>query len=1138
MSHNIANATTITHSLFTKRTEDTYYRYKAHVSHTSNIQANRINKININIIYPIMRKTFILRSAWFIILMLFLCSTPFSQTLSAQSVSQTKITVSMERVSLKSLCNELSKQSQFNIQFEEGQINPLSIVSVNVQNTTLKEALDLLMTQIKGTYTVEGKNIMITPKQKPGEGSLVKGQIVDTQGIPLTGVTIRMRGLNGGYISDLDGRFEILTQEKEVYLTFTYVGYKTAQRTVKNGTTAHIVMEEDGGTLGEVVVTGYGTKNKNSFTGSQVSVKRDQLMMQGTKNVLQSLSAFVPGMMIMENNVAGSDPNKMAEINIRGRATFEGTANMPVFVVDGSQVNAEYIYDMDMNDIENITVLKDASATALYGAKASAGVIVITTKALKGGKLKLNYSGTYRLSVPDLSDYNLLSPEEKLEFERLSGVYSSISKSSQYDLDEMYARNFAIVKSGVNTDWISKPLRNAFSHQHSLSVDGGDENARYNLGVRYSNDAGVMKGSGRERLSGNFKLSYSKQGKFYVSNTLTFNNTNSNVSPYGDFSNWVRLNPYESPYDQQGNLRQSITSSISNPLYEATVGSYNKSNNMDFLNTTSLQVWIGEKVRIDGDFSFQKSKSDSHNFVSPFSYQEIRNNSDVSRRGSLAESFSTTTSIQGKLMASYNSYLTDKLFLTAMAGSNFESNHTDGTSYSSRGFYTDKLGHAAFAARYADGDPDGSDMKSTGVGFYVNANAIWDNRYFLDVIYRYEGSSKFGKNNRFAPFWSMGGGWNIHKEKFMKNSPFQLLKLRASIGYLGNISFDPYQALTTYDYTKGYYYGKGVGAIPITIGNPALTWERTLNTNVGIDLTMFNGRWDFTAEYYIKNTDNLLLDITKAPSVGVTTTRENVGAVENKGVELSTRVIPIQTKDWQWSLSLNYSYNKNKIKQISNALKARNEENLKKGGLAPLPVYEEGQSLTALKVVPSAGIDPITGKEVFITRDGNYTFDYNANDKQIFGDTTPFGIGALSSYLTYKEFSFAATFQYSFGGAVYNETLASKVEGTNPIFNADRRVFTDRWKQEGDIAKFRSLTLPPGAPLQSSRFVETNNYLTLSSISLGYEVPLRLIQRYGIKRMRVELLANDLFYLSSVKRERGLYYPYSNSVEMSFRFSL
>ena len=246
-------------------------------------------------------------------------------------------------------------------------------------------------------------------------------------------------------------------------------------------------------------------------------------------------------------------------------------------------------------------------------------------------------------------------------------------------------------------------------------------------------------------------------------------------------------------------------------------------------------------------------------------------------------------------MGSYNTYLLQKLFLTTMAGASIESSSIDGATYTTIGYYTDKLAHPTFASSYGTGKPTGTDSRYTGVGFFVNANAIWDNRYFLDVVYRYEGSSKFGKNTRFAPFWSLGTGWNIHNEQFMKGSPFQLLKLRASIGYLGNISFEPYQALTTYTYGNSLNYGKGIGAVPLTIGNTNLKWERTLSKNIGVDITVFKGRLDFSADMYVKNTDNLLLDITKAPSVGVLTSKENVGEVENSGVELQTRVIPIQT---------------------------------------------------------------------------------------------------------------------------------------------------------------------------------------------------------------------------------------------------
>ena len=447
------------------------------------------------------------------------------------------------------------------------------------------------------------------------------------------------------------------------------------------------------------------------------------------------------------------------------------------------------------------------------------------------------------------------------------------------------------------------------------------------------------------------------------------------------------------------------------------------------------------------------------------------------------------------------------------------------------------MGHPAFATSYDSSRPSGSDTQTRGVGVFVNTNTIWDNKYFLDLIYRYEGSSRFGKNQRFAPFWSVGGGWNIHNEKFMKGTPVQLLKLRASVGYLGNINFTAYQALTTYSYNSSYFYGKGTGATPITIGNPDLKWERTLSTNIGLDFTAFRGRVDLSVDYYIKNTDDLLVDITKAPSVGVIKSLENLGEVQNKGFELRLRTIPIQNKDCQWSLGLTYALNKNKIKKISNSLREQNEKNQSDNGVAPLPIYEEGQSLTALKVVPSAGIDPSTGQEIFIKRNGAYTFVYDTNDKVIFGDTNPSGTGSVFSYLTYKRFALSCTFQYSFGGALYNETLATKVEGANPKYNADERVLNNRWKTPGTVAKYKRID-DTTTPYQTSRFVQRNNYLRMSSLSLSYEVPTNFIQKYGLKRMFLELLTNDLFYLSTAKRERGLNYPYDRSFEFSLRFSL
>ena len=977
--------------------------------------------------------------------------------------------------------------------------------------------------------------------------NVFSGTVYDENGDPMPLVTVQILGQTGGFITDSKGHFEFKTKNATERVRVTFMGYKAKAVTLRGGTPLRIDLEPDNQTIESVVVTGFTKKDKKSYTGAQTTIKSEQLLSVGTKNLLQGLEAFVPGLQVVQQNNLGSDPNARPDLNLRGRATFSGAANLPLFVVDGAIVDVEYIYDMDMNTIESVTVLKDASASALYGAKAAAGVIVITTKPISEGAIRVNYSGTLRLSMPDLSDYHLLTPQQKLQYEDLAGLYKAggaamaTSFDTQHSLDLIRDRVVRMIQSGTNTDWLAKPLRTGVSHSHTVSADGGDKYVRYGLSLRYGNETGVMMQSARERLSGTFKLSYNRQGKFFASNTLTVNRSTSQDPSYGSFSNFSKQNPYQSPYDANGELLAKLEHNLDNPLYEASLGSFNRAGSMDFLNTTTAQYWIDRNLRIDGDFSFTTRNNYSRSFKSPLSYT-FRNETDLTKKGSMTENLGRGLSFLGKLMVSYNRTFFEKLYVTSMAGSSLESTTADNSSYTSLGFYSDVLGHPNFALGYGgSARPSGSESLATAAGFFFNGNAIYDNRYSVDVVYRYEGSSKFGKNQRFAPFWSLGTAWNIHNEKFFEgNKNIQLLKLRASIGYLGNISFDPYQALTTYTYNNRINYIVGAGSVPLAIGNPELKWERTLSKNVGLDLTLFKNRWDLTFDAYQKTTDNLLLDVSLAPSIGAVTARQNVGEVENNGIEFQTRVVPIQTKDLQWSLSLNYSYNRNKVKKVSDALKALNQKNLGvdslNRGTTPLPLYEEGESLTALKVVPSAGIDPATGKEIFIKRDGTYTFTYDPNDRRVFGDTSPWAYGSLTSYLMYKGFSLNANFGYSLGATVYNATLASRVEGTTPKQNADRRVLESRWKQAGDVTRYRDIASTE-SPYQTSRFIQKEYYFTLRSLSLAYETEATWVKKLHMRRARVELLANDLFYLSTVKRERGLDYPFARSVEMSLRLS-
>ena len=968
------------------------------------------------------------------------------------------------------------------------------------------------------------------------EKFIVTGVVKDDTGETLPGVAIHIKGQEGAFGTNGEGKFEINIKSKTATLTFSYIGFKTQEIKVKAGDNITVVMKEDSELLEEVVVTGFQTKNKNSFTGSSTTIEKDKMMAMGTQSIMQGIEAFVPGVVSIDNSLMGSNPNAKPELNIRGRATFEGKANMPVFVVDGSIVTSDFVFDMDMNDIQSVTVLRDASATALYGAKGSAGVVVITTRPMEGGKLKLRYNGTIRSSIPDLSDYHLLDAEQKLEYERLAGVFKDDNPEERYKKELEYAAIREQIARGVNTDWMAKPLRVGLSQNHNINIDGGDNYARYSLGLRYGKDQGVMRGSGRDRLNTTFKLSYSKDELFFISNLARVSFVNGQDSPYGDFKSFVDANPYDSPYDKDGNLRHLLTHKLINPLYEATAGNVSRSSDFDFFDTLTFRMWLAD-FRIDADATLQRGKSERINFVSPRSGKELEK-AKLSQRGSLSETFSKSSDFSGKLMLSYNKNVLEDLFLSAMAGSNIEYRTYQMSRYSSVGYYSDKLPDPGFSSGYpAGGRPVSEDRIIAGVGFFANLNTIYKEKYFLDFIYRYEGSSLFGKNSRFAPFWSAGIGWNIHKEPFMKDLNVNLLKLRLSTGYLGNVSFSPYQAMTTYRYGEDLTYVKGAGAVPITIGNPDLRWERTQNNNIGLDLNVLDNRWDLSLDLYLKITDNLLLDVTKAPSVGVATAKENVGEIENKGIELSTRIVPVRTKDWNWTVAMTYSYNKNRIRKISDALKAQNEKSLADNSRMPLPIYVEGESLTTLKVVPSAGIDPATGREIYIKRDGSYTFDYDPRDKVTFGDTSPLATGMVSSYLTYKGFTLTTGLRYQLGAMDYNLTLASRVEGADPRKNADERVFSDRWTQPGDHASYKNIA-DASVPMQTSRFVAVNNFLDLSSVSLAYDFKPIDLKYFSLKNMRLELLANDLYHFSTIRRERGLSYPYARSIEMTIRFTL
>lgn len=1060
-------------------------------------------------------------------------------SLNAEVWSQEKkIDLQLGEVNLEQLFECLQQQINLQFVFNHEDVQGYT-VNINMKGKTVAEILDAALKDKPLKYNILSDYIVISPQtHQPTQQTKeikITGKVIDESGEALPGVSVAIKGTSLGVATDIDGKFVVSVPEaKNLVLVFSFIGMKTYELKLnpeKNDYT--ITLQNDNQALEDVVVTGYGNKSQASFTGAAQTITRDQLLLAGNRNLLQSLQAFIPGMQLVENNERGSDPNTRPEILIRGRSSFTEGSNIPTFIVDGAEVSADYVFDMDINDIESATVLKDASASALYGAKAANGVVVITTRPMNAGKMKVSYSGTFQVSVPDLSDYHLLNPEQKLEYEYRAGLYTSEDglSADQYEKDAQYNAIYQRIREGVNTDWMSYPLRNSFTHNHNITVYGGDEYIRYNLGVRYGNDQGVMLDSDRKRYSLMFKLSYNKNDAVYVQNYTTISGTDNHESPYGSFRQYVDQNPYDRAYNIDGTLNNNLTFDKANPLYEATLGSYDKGSTLNINNVLDLKVQLARGVRLEGSFSLSKYQSNRENFLSPDS--KTFDDSPVNEAGSITISNSNTIDYQGKLLLTYNQVFDNGTLISLIAGGNVEHSDLNSNGYTGIGIFSDKLAHPSFATQYpAQRMPTGSQDVERTLGGFINLNTIYKDRYFADVSIRYEGSSKFGADQRYAPFWSLGLGWNIHKEKFFNATPTDRLKLRASVGYLGNASFSPYQAITTYEYRAENLYDNGIGAVPITIGNTDLKWERTLNYNIGIDVNLFNNRFDMTLDYYKKITDNLLLSVTKAPSVGVGSATENMGKIDNSGVEFRTRIIAIRNSNWDWTLSLTASHNKNKIKQISNVLKEQNEKNNAEKSRAPMPVYEEGESISAIKAVKSGGIDPATGREIFIGKDGRPTFTYDYRDKIVFGDSDPKVYGILSSYLTYKNIQLNMMFDYKLKATVYNQTLVTRVEGSSPYNNADERVFKDRWKEVGDQVKYKNIA-DQSIPDQTSRFIEDEYTLSLRSLSLAYDFNPSIYRKLHLSRLRVQLLTNDLFRLSTIKQERGFDYPFARSYQLS-----
>ena len=1076
------------------------------------------------------------------------------QTFAA--VNAQTVTLKKQNASLEEIIWELKEQTKFVFLYSSADIATVKGIDIDMQNSQIDAILKKCLEGTDLQFVKENNAIII--RQANGKTAVpqvqsrkITGKVIDEDGNPLPGVAVLIEGTTIGVATDMDGKYDLTCPEmKDIVLKFSYIGMKPKSVVVGNKTVVDVTLESDSQEMDEVVVTGLLNRRKSGFAGTTTVISKQELAKVSTGNIFTTISTLDAGFKIEENNLDGSNPNKLPDFTIRGKGSFQNGSTAPIFILDGFEVTSQKVFDMDINRIESITLLKDASATILYGSRASNGVIVIETTAPKAGKLRVTYDFKPTIAIVDLTDYDLMNAREKLQYEKEAGLYTQEitpgyednDRREQVELDKAYYNRYKNIVEGVNTYWLSQPVKNAFSHAHSLFVEGGADNVRYGIDASYNQNKGVMKESGRDRFGLGFSLIYRIKDKITIKNYISYAHTHAYNSPYGSFSQYAKLNPYERIYNDNGELIPKLSDGDTNPLYDALLPNRNFTKDQEFREQLSVDWFICDGLRLKGQMAIVKGETSGEIYKSPFSAEFLKTtyNSEsrvqeylpIAERGYLSMTDGASFSYDGNVTLNYNTLVNEKHIIYAGAGLEVTQNDNNSHGFIMTGFPDDRYSDPAFAIQYKkETKPSSSESKSRAIGFFANGNYSYDDRYFADVSVRIDGSSKFGADKKYAPFWSAGAGWNVHNEKFFKHTKISMLKLRYSYGVTGNQEFSAYQAKTMFQFNTDRLYNSGISAALMGYGNPDLEWQNQYQSNYGFDFGYAKDRIRLQFNYYQKKTEGMLTSVSVAPSLGLpsNTFTSNLGKIQNKGVEVNLNAVLIrdQGKDFEWSVMLQAAHNKNKIMEISTALKNNNEKN-NPDKTTPAAVYEEGESMSAIKAVPSLGIDPTTGQELFMKKDGTITYTWDATDKVICGDSEPKVFGNVGTNLYWKGWNLNMVFKYDLGADYYNSTLAERVEGANPRYNADRRVLNNRWKEPGQHALYKNIKEYTTTYI-SSRFVQKENTLQLTSLSLSYDLNREWIRKFGLNTMRLSFYMNDVFRASTVKNERGLDYPFQRS---------
>ena len=1149
-----------------------------------------------------------------------------------------KITLVYEQVELHKILEEVKRLTSYDFIYKPENIDGGKKVSLDIREENLEPALKKIFDPMGISMRIESQVIMLQKgQQEEISKRVLKGKVLDEDKNPLPGVNVFITGTTIGALTDMNGEFQIGVPGNVTSITFSFIGMKSVEYSLKEvdwSKPVKIIMKNEVATLDEVVVTGMERVERQKMTGSVATVTAKDLRHQGITSIDQILEGMVAGL----NSTVSGAPGTRAQITIRGENNLSGRTE-PLWIVDGlpllsgvpqdntgdyvGTVMQDGVGNIMPEDIESITILKDASATAIYGARAANGVIVIETKKGFRSKLQFNYSGTYNVAIAPRMKMDFMNSREKLEYEANVLDYVGLNYADNLGRGGRLRRQLyegkltpgdyqsSVADLGSrSTNWFKEIFRTAHSQMHNLSLRGGTEEMTYYTSFNFQNKNGILLPNRYSSAGVLVRLDYRPVKNLIIGvdvNASTRKNED-HASAVDPFNYAMFANPYERPYDENGNYAADLTY-LPNNISHASSSGYkydrfnilrelnetrNTQKGLDFSLTFNLKYNILDGLAIESivrkGLSYNTSMKEIHpgtytsylyERFAPVVFPNSENYPDVYDNGELSESSGHNNNWSVRNQIDYSFDVKGGHSFTFLVANEVSSKKFNNFGYSSPIYdqvyritglpvFTEDVSYEDLRG-ILNGLFNTSDGQDRTVSFLGTARYSYKDRYVLNFNYRADGADVIGEDNRFTPLWSIGGRYNLHKEKFFENNILTEFSLRGSYGYTGNIDRTAYP-FSTIEFSSGIYEGNHYVS-NFSFPNPSVKWEKKMDRNVGVDLSFFKGRINFTADYYNNRTDDVLEYLTVPLSTGRRNVKSNGGVVTNKGLELFLNIRWIQTSDITFSTSANVARNKNIIKRslyTYNSYEEAISRSNNRGGVVNVTGKETG-SVYGWK---SAGVDPNSGNPMFqLTEDGKRAFakfldgwedlyakgqfinggvvtsfdqipdalpfikdlnrmqtDYFNPSMQYLGRTNPLFVGGFNTFFKYKNLEFTTQWTFKTGHIIESFSDLKNAPGkksyksgvTNDIIvsgtNRERK-YLEFWQGAGDrtnISRFVT-TEDYWSGMVTSDDYEKGDYLRLSNLSLSYRLPSSLVKQMRLTNMTLSFNARNLLTFTKYK---------------------